>query len=76
MPCIHLKDLLKEEAEVITRHLEEFMTNFNLEDDSEAKNEFIMKYGWIMREMYCDLCPDKKDCDAYGKMKKNNSIPK
>ncbi len=76
MPCTHLKELLKEEGEVIKRHLEEFMDHKHIEKDTEAKKEFIGEYGWVMREMYCDLCPDKKGCDAYEETKKGNSIPK
>ena len=76
MPCIHLKELLKEERSVIERHLEEFMANKNIGEGNKAKGEFIKEYGWIMREMYCDFCPDKENCDAYEETKHNNSIPK
>ena len=75
MPCTHLKGLLEEEANVIKRHLEEFMKHKNIRDSTQAKEELIHKYGWIMREMYCDFCPDKKDCDAYENIRKKNSIP-
>jgi len=75
MPCTHLKELLKEEAEVITRHLEEFMGHKHIGDGDKAKSEFIKEYGWIMREMYCDFCPDKEGCDAYEETKRKNSIP-
>jgi len=75
MPCTHLRELLKEERSVIERHLKEFMAHKNIEDCTQAKEGFIKEYGWIMREMYCDLCPDKESCDTYKEAKKNNSIP-
>ncbi len=76
MPCNHLRDLLKEEKIIIERHFGEFMNRKHVGDGNEAKKQFIKEYGWIMREMYCDLCPDKKNCDAYEETKKGNSIPK
>ncbi len=65
MTCTHLKELVLEEENIIKRHMDEYMKSKNIKDVTEAKIKFVEEYGWIMKEIYCDLCPDNKTCGAY-----------
>jgi len=61
--CKHLGDLLKTEASVIKRHFKNHKWFKHLKGDAEAQIDFIDKYGFIMREMYCGyICSDREDC--------------
>jgi hypothetical protein len=65
MPCNKLKDLLNEEIAIIKRHLDEHAYFQGIEDKEKATRDFIDKYAFIMRESYCDLCPETKTCQDY-----------
>jgi len=65
--CNHLEELLKEQVLIIGRHIEEHKWFQQIENKQKAISDFINKYGWVMREMYCDLCPEGNDCTAYQK---------
>lgn len=65
MSCTRLKELMLEEGDLMKRHLDEYMESRNINDIAEAKMKFVKDYAWLMKEIYCDLCPDNKTCDAY-----------
>jgi hypothetical protein len=61
--CKQLKALLKAEMKVIKDHLEEHKWFQHIENENHGMIDFIEKYGWIMREMYCGYaCPDRINC--------------
>jgi len=61
--CEHLRELLEVELEVITKHISNHKWFNHINDESEGTIDFVQKYGWIMREMYCNyVCPDREDC--------------
>ena len=61
--CRQLKKLLKAEKKVIKDHLDEHKWFNHIPDENVGMIDFIVKYGWIMREMYCGFaCPDRSDC--------------
>ncbi len=61
--CIHLDDLLRAEKKVISRHIDEHKHFQHMENENEAVMDFIEKYDWIMRELYCGYgCKDRYDC--------------
>ncbi len=63
--CEHLSELLKTESDVIKRHLDEHKWFNHIEDDNEAVADFINKFGWLMRELYCEqICPSRYKCDT------------
>lgn len=65
MKCEHVEELLKAESDVMLRHLREHKYFQHITDDNIAIMDFIEKYGWLMREMYCEfICPDKDKCDC------------
>ena len=66
MNCIHLRELLSGQRVIISRHIDRHKWFNHIEDKEEAIGDFIGRYGWIMREMYCDsACPDRNNCDYY-----------
>ena len=63
MKCNHLDDIIRAEIPIVQRHLQEHKWYHHIQDDTQAQIDFIEKYGWLMREYYCDyICPDKETC--------------
>jgi len=73
MSCKYLENLLSEERNLIKRHLEEYKKNKKIEDFTEAKINFIKDYGWIIREVFCDLCLEK-NCKEYKVFLENKGL--
>ena len=65
MQCKELSGLLKEQTKIISRHLEDHQYFQHIEDTNKAALDFIDKYGWVMREVYCDNCSENKFCYSY-----------
>ena len=62
--CKHLGDLIRAEMPIIKRHFSRHKWFQNLRGDEEAKTDFVDKYGFIMREMYCGhICEDRTKCE-------------
>ena len=75
MTCVHLREILLEQREIITRHIDRHKWFNHIEDRQEATLDFIEKYGWIMREIYCDsACPDRHKCEYYAAKIKDFTI--
>lgn len=61
--CKQLKKLLTAETKVIKEHLAEHKWFQHIPDENSGVIDFVEKYGWIMREMYCGYaCPDRFEC--------------
>lgn len=59
--CTKLKSLLEEEKEIINKHIDYHKWCNKISDKNEAIMDFIKKYIWIIKEMYCfNVC--KEDC--------------
>lgn len=65
--CIHLNDLMKVQQKIIINHLDEHKWCNHITDKNAAIIDFIKKYGWVMRETYCEICEFKKDCSVRRK---------
>jgi len=63
--CRHLEDLLKQQVKIIERHIDKHKWYKGIARKEEALQDFVDKYGWILREAYCDLCPENNNCQAY-----------
>jgi hypothetical protein len=62
--CEHLQEFLDCELGVIKRHLARHKWFNAIPDEGEGIADFIRKYGWLMRELYCGYaCPDRDKCD-------------
>ena len=72
--CDGLDKLLKEQEIVIKRHITKHQYYTHKETMNEAIQDFIDKYAWVMREIYCNSsCSKSKECSAYQNYLKNNS---
>ena len=61
--CKNLGDLLRAETPIIKRHFSKHKWFQHIREDEEAKIDFVEKYGFIMREMYCGyICDKRQDC--------------
>ena len=64
LQCEHLRELLDVETEVMKKHIANHKWFNHIPEENEGMIDFIEKYGWIMREMYCNyVCPDRGRCD-------------
>lgn len=67
--CIKVVELLNIEKKVIERHIDEHKWLNHIKDSTEGMIDFIEKFGWIMKEMYCEGTCDKKDtCEIYQRI--------
>jgi hypothetical protein len=61
--CQKLKDFLEIERKIIIRHIDDHKWFNKIEDKNEGVADFIQKYGWIIKEMYCTyMCENKDGC--------------
>lgn len=71
--CNNLEKFLNEQMLVIKRHINKHKYYTRESDVNKAMQDFIVKYGWIMRELYCDAaCSKNKECEAYQHYLKHN----
>lgn len=69
--CEKLKNLLECQMEVIERHIDEHKWFNQISDKEKGMSDFIKKYGWIMRELYCGFaCELREQCEMAKKIKK------
>jgi len=62
--CVCLSDLMKIQKKIIINHLDKHKWYNHIEDKNMATIDFIEKFGWIMREIYCETCRFKNQCKA------------
>lgn len=68
--CEKLADLMKAQLEVINRHVDEHKWFQHIPDQDKGVADFIDKYGWLMREMYCNhACSLKETCSLINRKK-------
>ncbi|MFA5766365.1 MAG: hypothetical protein WC919_00390 [Candidatus Paceibacterota bacterium] len=62
--CAHLAEFLKCEVDIIERHLARHKWYNKIPGEAEGIADFVKKYGWLMRELYCGYtCPDRSTCN-------------
>ena len=67
--CAHLADFLRCEVDIIERHLARHKWYNKIPNEAEGIADFIQKYGWLMRELYCGYtCPDRASCNLAEKV--------
>lgn len=61
--CVHFQEILEIQRSIILKHIGPHKWFQHIEDDEEAKADFVEKFGWVMREVYCGYaCVDRFDC--------------
>ena len=62
--CEHLKELLDVEIAIIRKHLDNHKWCQHISDENTAVQDFVDKYGWLMREFYCNfVCQTRENCE-------------
>jgi hypothetical protein len=80
--CTRLRELLGTQKKIIVRHIAEHLWFQHIADEEEGKEDFVEKFGWIMREVYCGfICCERFDCAIAHDFlpqapNQNNPVPK
>ena len=75
MKCEHFIELMRLQRDIINRHIDEHKYFQGIEDKNQAVIDFIQKYGYLMREVFCLRCQDRDKCgydpseELYSKQK-------
>jgi len=74
MVCPYNGSFLKEQKELINRHLDRHKWFRGISGREEGVGDFVVRYGEILREFFCDTaCPDSATCESYqSNFKKQN----
>jgi hypothetical protein len=57
---------MKEQKELINRHLDKHKWYRGISEKTEGMLDFISRYGEILREFFCDTaCPNSTTCESY-----------
>ena len=61
--CSHLIEILSVQKEIIKRHIAQNKFPDSMVNDEKAMLDFIDKFAWLMRELYCGFaCLDRFNC--------------
>lgn len=61
--CENLKAFMSTQVDVINRHIDEHKWFQHIENKNDAVEDFLNKYGWLIRCMYCNYCcPYSNQC--------------
>ena len=62
--CEKLKEFLTCQQDIIKRHIDEHLWFQHIPEKEKGIADFIQKYGWLMRELFClHSCENKDKCD-------------
>jgi hypothetical protein len=62
--CSKLEDLLKAETNVIKKHIDKHKYFQHIPNYDDGVIDFISKYGFIMKELYCGYaCINRSNCN-------------
>lgn len=62
--CTKLNKLLEVQKTIISKHIDEHKWFKHIQDDQDAKIDFVQQYGWLMREIMCGhFCDCRDDCE-------------
>jgi len=69
--CDHITDILEIERGLIIDHIGKHKWCNQIADENEAIVDFVQKYAWLMREVFCGvMCPHRHGCEAADQYKK------
>ena len=70
--CKHPEAILDLERIIIEDHIAKHKWCNHIEDKSEAIVDFVHRFAWLMREVYCGaMCPYKEGCAANNEFRKS-----
>ena len=63
--CISVKTILDVEKAIIQKHIDEHKWFQQIPDYNDGVVDFVNRYGWLMRELYCGyVCEIRHDCEC------------
>jgi hypothetical protein len=65
MGCHRFREFMAEQRLLLERHYERHAWFKGIKDHEIAKAEFLLEFGGIIRETYCEACPVHSDCSDY-----------
>jgi len=66
MTCSHFRDFMKEQVDLMKRHVDRHKFYRGIPDRTQAEIDFIDNFGGLLREMYCDTaCSEHEQCQDY-----------
>lgn len=69
--CNHINHILKIERGIIQDHIAKHKWCNRIKNEREAITDFVHKFAWLMREVYCGaMCPYKSECQVNEKFQK------
>lgn len=61
--CINVENILRLERNIIEDHIAEHKWCNGISDKEKAVADFVNKFAWLMREIYCgSMCPYRNKC--------------
>lgn len=73
--CYHLNDIIRVMASSLAKNVDEHQKVQHISDRTEAIIDFLTKYDWIDREIYCgSTCPDREKCE-FAKQYQTDEVP-
>lgn len=61
--CQNMNELMQAQLDIIKRHIDRHKWFQHIDDRDKAIEDFIEKYAWLMREMFCLFtCPHSTNC--------------
>jgi len=73
--CERLKDLLNCETRIIQKHIDEHKWLQKIPDYNTGVSDFVTKYGWLMRELFCGYaCEDRENCHLANPFKPSDEL--
>ena len=66
--CKHLMEFNIAQLTVIKKHLDKHKWFKGIEDKNLAIVDFINSYAFVMRDIYCETCNCKNQCEVKGKL--------
>lgn len=66
--CTQVKKLLDLQIKMIEEHIDKHKWFNHMSDKNEAVIDFIDKYGWVMKQLFCEyICEHKNECNLLKK---------
>ena len=75
--CERLRELLTCETSIIKKHIDEHKWFQKIGDYDTGVHDFVSRYGWLMRELFCGYaCKERDKCELAKTFLPENQPPK
>ena len=60
--CVCLSDIMRAQIALIRKHIDDYKWYRGISDENQGITSFISEYAQLMRDCYCKLCENSKNC--------------